>query len=159
MRPPYKSIISYQLAVIAIRQLRKVKTLLRLIPVCDRRDIILKREVPRFFPRLRAPTERLNRHSQVGIESNRVGNMPAVHRKPMLRKVLRIGLCRIKAGIRGRKILVLPMHRKAHRSAEIVLYTRAADSRYSSSPSIKNFISPSPHQRELFEPQNRCVPT
>ena len=51
-----------------------------LIPVCDRSDVVLQRQVTPFA----APAERLDLHMQILVKADRVGQMEPVHPEALL---------------------------------------------------------------------------
>src|SRR5690349_15692584 len=65
----------YYLQIIPIRQRWERRGRQCLIPVHHRRDVVLKRQVAAAA----APAERLNGHTQILLEADRIHNMPAIH--------------------------------------------------------------------------------
>ena len=100
----------------------------RLIPVGDRGDIVLERQIAAIV----TPTERLHGDAQVGFKADRVHNMPAIHAHAQLRLVIAIGSDHLmEAGVRRGKCdvtLVVPWAGiKVVRAAEIVFGAGATD--------------------------------
>ena len=59
-----------------LRQLRKWRVRLSLIPIRNRRNVIGERLIPTI--RLRPPTQSLNRHPQILRKSNRIEDVPPI---------------------------------------------------------------------------------
>ena len=96
----------------------------RLVPICDRSNVILKRKVA---PAL-APPQGLDGYPQIFIETDGIGNMPAIERKALLRLVKAVRPNDTgKPRIRGTELCIMPLYVKIIGAAEIVLGTGAAN--------------------------------
>src|ERR1035441_3843769 len=92
------------LQMIAVRELWKSLVRFSLIPVGDGCDIVHEREVSAAA----LPSEGLNLDTQVALEADGVGDVPAVHAKALLRLVQAVRANDLRqAGIGSGKFFVL----------------------------------------------------
>src|SRR5208282_5673417 len=104
-----------------------------LVPVRNRRDIVLQRQELRALARIARPSERLDSHPQVAREPDWIRDMPAVHSKSLLRRVQPVGPNHLRQSRVGRRELAIAAVFLAHvevvRAAEVILGAGAADRR------------------------------
>src|SRR5712692_3203892 len=103
----------------------------RLIPVRNRRDIILERKELRTAARIAGPSKRLDRDPQILSKPDRIRDMPSVHPESLLRRVEPVGPNYLrKPRIRGRELAVAAVFLadvEVIRAAEIILGAGAAN--------------------------------
>src|SRR5437867_2565238 len=78
---------SMPLQIVPARQLRELPVRLGLIPKGDRRNVILERQIA--APRL--PAERLDRHLEILLEADGIGDVPSIEPEARLRIVEAVG--------------------------------------------------------------------
>lgn len=110
------------------RERRERRGRKRLIPVGDRGNVVFERQIAAAV----APAECLNRHAQIALKADRVGDVPAVHAEALVGVIQPVRRADIgEAGVRRRKGLVAVriLILKVVGAAEIILRPRAADGR------------------------------
>src|SRR5262249_18861190 len=113
--------------IIAIRQLRKRRVRLRLIPEYRRGDVILERQILSIRP----PAERLDRYPQIALEANRIHDVPAIQPESLLTAIQPIGFDHLwQARIGRRKNAIFALWKlEIPRAAEVVFCSSAANGR------------------------------
>ena len=119
------------LQAVLVRQFRELGVRLGLIPVGDRGDIVLERQIPSS----RAPAQGLDRYFQVLLEPDRVHDVPAVEAEALLDVVMSVSADDLRqARIRRRELSVADdavgsFGVEIVRAAEIILGPGSADRR------------------------------
>src|SRR4051812_6819298 len=80
---PVINYASYDFQVVLIREFRKRRRRQCLVPVSDRSDIVLLRQIATAA----APAESLDCHAQILFEADRIHDMPAVKSEARLRVI------------------------------------------------------------------------
>src|SRR5580698_3511872 len=114
--------------MISVRQRRERRVRFGLIPECDRRNVIRKRQIPAAA----LPSQVLNRYAQIIFEADRIGNVPAIEPESLLRLIQAVGLddlCQAGVGRGEGVVLVRLLILKIIRPVEVIFGSRAVDCR------------------------------
>ena len=109
---------------VCVRKLGEVFADRILIPECNGRNIVLKRQITSAG----APTERLDRYLDIIFKADRICDVPAVHSEAAVCMIDLIGMRNLRKSRIGRAVFnVFAINVKIPRSAEIILRSGAAD--------------------------------